>query len=314
MVKTPSASPQLVKSLPPLPNKLKILFQNINGWNSKKDALTHHYTQIDPDIILLAHTNIHPPKTLKLHPYTVYTHNTARVAAGVAILIKPNIKHSLINHTFRGDTIAINIDTSLGPINIATNYSPPGRHYIPIGDIHWLARHNTPTYILADLNAHHTAYDTSTNDYGRVLHNEWLRHGHLRRLGPAQGSFRTPRGNLTKPDIILGNRHCYHYSHCSTLPFNVSDHAPLCLEISARAIKIPSPEFELNAKANWDLYANILKEKVIPVNLNLRNNQEIYNYIQYLTESVQLAKNEAIPKSKFKYSTNRTTSSKFKRL
>ena len=302
------------KSLPP--HHLKIAFQNINGWNEdKKPALTQYFTQLNPDIILFAHTNIHANTApLKLHPYTVYMHNTDTQYSGVAILVKPNIKHCLVNHQFRGDTIAITVETSLGPINIATNYSPPRRQYIPIADINWLSRHRTPTYILADLNAHHRTFDTSTNDYGIVLYNEWLRHGNLRRIGPPTGTFRTPRGALTMPDIVLSNRHCYHFSHCSNLPFNVSDHAPLCLEISARAIKIPSPEFELNAKANWNRFENILKEKVTPINLNLRNNQENDNYIQTFTEIVHAAKKEAIPRSTFKYSTKLTTSRKFKRL
>ena len=241
-------------------------------------------------------------------------HNTATNASGVAILIKPNIKHSKITHPFRGDTLALKVETSLGPIIIATNYSPPGRRYIPIGDLNWLARHQTPCYLLADLNAHHMSFDTTTNDYGRVLHNEWLQHGHLKRLGPPSGTFRTPRGALTKPDIALGNKHLYHYSHCSNLPFNVSDHAPLCLEISARAIKIPSPEFELNAKANWNQFATILKEKIVPFNLNHKTTAENENYIKYVIQSVHTAKREAIPKSTFKYSSRFTTSNKFKRL
>ena len=42
------------------PHHLKIAFQNINGWNEdKKPALTQYFTQLNPDIILFAHTNIH---------------------------------------------------------------------------------------------------------------------------------------------------------------------------------------------------------------------------------------------------------------
>ena len=113
---------------------------------------------------------------------------------------------------------------------------------------------------------------------------------------------------------MLSNKHCYHYTHCTTLPFNVSDHAPICLEISARAIKIPCPEFELNAKANWNQYENILKTKIVPFNINLQETPANGNYINYFTESVHLAKQESIPKSKFRYSSYYKTSNKFKRL
>ena len=255
----------------PNPHKIKITFQNINGWIGKQHALKEIYTQANPDIILFAHTNIQSPTApIKIHPYITYMHNTARIGSGVAILIKPHITHSKISHTFLGETLAIQVETSLGPIIIATHYSPPARRYIPIADLNWLARHQTPVYLLGDLNARHTSYCTTTNNYGTVLHNEFLRHGRLQRIGPPAGTFRSNRGTLTKPDIALTNTHCYHYTHCSNLPFNVSDHAPFCLEISARAIRIPCPEFELNAKADWTQFENLLKSKIPPMNLNLK--------------------------------------------
>ena len=130
-------------------HKLKVIFQNINGWIQKKEALQQIYTELNPDIILFAHTNIAPPRRhIHIHPYISYMHNTANNASGVAILIKPNITHSKITHVFQGETIAIKIETTLGPIIIATNYSPPGRRYLPIVDINWLARHRTPVYLL----------------------------------------------------------------------------------------------------------------------------------------------------------------------
>ena len=81
--------------------------------------------------------------------------NTAQEYSGVAILIKKDIQHSLITRTFDGDTLAIQVETSLGPIILGTNYSPPGRGYVPIRDIMWFSRHRLPAYLLADLNAHH---------------------------------------------------------------------------------------------------------------------------------------------------------------
>ena len=138
--------------------------------------------------------------------------------------------------------------------------------------------------------------------------------GHLRRIGPPTGTFRTTRGNLTKTDLALVNKYCYHFHHCSSLPFNVSDHAPICLEISARAIKIPGPEFELNAKANWNLYQNQIKANLPPINLNLQNTPNNQTYIQTFTEAIHNAKQIAIPRSTFKYSSKLSTSQKFRRF
>ena len=118
------------------PLNLMILFQNINGWHCKKSNLRLDYEEIKPDIILLAHTNIHGTvQPIRLFPYTVYMHNTAQNFSGVAILIKRDINHSLINRKFDGDTLAIKVETSLGSIIVGTNYSPPSRGLIPIRDL-----------------------------------------------------------------------------------------------------------------------------------------------------------------------------------
>ena len=82
--------------------------------------------RINPDIVLLAHTGIYgdiPP--IYFYPYKVYHKNTAARFSGVAILIKPDISHRKIEQRFTGDTIAISVDTSMGPIIIGTNYTPP---------------------------------------------------------------------------------------------------------------------------------------------------------------------------------------------
>ena len=84
------------------------------------------------DVYLLAHTNIFPPyKNIKLLGYTSYCYNTAGYNSGVAILIKSDIQHSLINKTFDGDTLAITAETTTGPVVIGTNYSPLLVSYFP---------------------------------------------------------------------------------------------------------------------------------------------------------------------------------------
>ena len=167
----------------------------------------------------------------------------------MAILIKSDIQHSLINKTFDGDTLAITTETTTGPVIIGTNYSPPSRIIFPMRDIMWFARHRTSLYLLADLNAHHTTFDTFSNDYGKVLYNMWLEDGFLQRLGPDTGTHTSNAGNLSKPDIVLTNRQMYHFYHVSTLDRNVSDHAPMSLEISNKPIKIPAPLHEIYKKS-----------------------------------------------------------------
>ena len=149
---------------------------------------------------MLADTGIYAPlKNIKFLNHTVYAHNTAQNHSGVAILIRQDIQHSLIKRDFEGDTVAIKVETTTGPIIVATNYTPPSRIGVPIKDLTWFARHRTPVYLLADLNAHHSSYDTFTNPDGTIIYNRWLRDGFLNRLGPEIGTFTTQNGNVTKP-------------------------------------------------------------------------------------------------------------------
>ena len=86
----------------------------------------------NPDIILIAHTAHQPgaPKNdppIKFFPYKVMSLNTAGLYSGVAIMVKPHIKFSPINHKFESDTLAIKVETMTGPIILVVNYTPrPG--------------------------------------------------------------------------------------------------------------------------------------------------------------------------------------------
>ena len=158
----------------------------------------------------MADTSNYPPRPLiKFFPYSCYEYNTARVHSGVAILIKRHIKHYQIFYKFGSDTLAIKVETRSGPIILATNYTPPSRGALPDMDLRWISLNNCPTYILADLNAHHTSYDGYSEPRGEVLFRDFLVNGHLNFLGPEVGSYTTNRGGRTKPDIILGNNKCH---------------------------------------------------------------------------------------------------------
>ena len=167
---------------------------------------------------------------------------------------------------------------------------------------------------MADLNAHHISFDNFSNADGRILFNRWLNDGFLIRLGPDRGTFRAHNGNITKPDIILTNRHNYHNYVIETMTQNISDHAPMCLILSHKPIKIPTPEREILKKANWPLYTNIIKSKITPINLNNKSSQLIDFSLDTIANIVKNAQTRAIPKCKFKFSHKASNTPKFLRL
>ena len=117
----------------PLPTStIKVIYQNVCGWDTKASLLRRSFSAIDADVILLADTGLRNDNKMKFHPYISYQHSsTGQRYAGVGIFIKKNIQHSLVKRNFSHDTIAVQIETLTGPIIIATNYHRPSHTYLP---------------------------------------------------------------------------------------------------------------------------------------------------------------------------------------
>ena len=97
------------------------------------------------------------------------------------------------------------MNTSTGPINIATTYLPPPRRpYLPFPDFHRLATQGTPTYIIGDLNARHTVLNNNDcNNVGKAI-KRLIDNGKLYFQGPHFHTFFSSNHTST-PDIVLTN-------------------------------------------------------------------------------------------------------------
>ena len=104
---------------------------------------------IDPDIVLLNHTGLHP-KPIKLYGYnTRYTTGTPH--DGVAIMVKNTLKHTHITDWPSAHFLATKIHTQHGPFLVATIYCRPNTG-LPLTSLNTLFNHtNMPVYILASL-------------------------------------------------------------------------------------------------------------------------------------------------------------------
>ena len=115
---------------------LKIIQHNVLCWtNDRSIELSNYYCQENPDIILLNSTSVIDNSKIKIYNYNVIQKNILNErSAGVAIAIKKTIKYKTIDDC-NDDILGIELLTSKGPIIILTNYSPPMRNFIPIGEI-----------------------------------------------------------------------------------------------------------------------------------------------------------------------------------
>ena len=307
---------------PLIPDKtsvLKMTYQNIRGWATNKDI--HRETLIvgDPDIILLADTGMPDSKKIWITPYIPYQKNTSDPPkhSGAAILVNRGIQHRRVNHEFLHDTVAIEVETLTGPIIVATNYHPPSRNYLPMEDLDWLASHNLPVYLLADLSAHHRNFPfhaKTCNSKGLVLYEWWIKCGRLIRQGPDFPTITHPLSTGTAPDIILTNNRVYHNHHIKRMPHStVSDHSPVSMVVSTKPL-LKKVHCEDTDKADWESYTDQLKVASSVVNLRNSNSGEVVDCLKQVINDISSAKDNHIPKVKIRHRPFIAASPKFNRL
>lgn len=288
---------------------LKIVQHNILNWRTNKDSVMYNFSQINPDIILINSHGLKDSESLKIPGYKTYKVNSSgEINDGSAIAIKQHLHHKLFDD-FLTDFIAVQIETSLGPIIIATTYLPPRRPYLPFPDMHTLLSNTTPTYIIGDFNATHRCFgNNSSNTVGKSLA-ALIDQGHLQHLGPHFPTF-IRQNTATSPDKIFSNKH--HFLNTYMQPGNItsSDHLPIILTLSTKPIYIEQ-EARINTKhADWEAFRTTINESTHPINVNNITTDEIEDHLHSLILNIKNAMNTCIPththKKIFQLKTNNT--------
>ena len=279
---------------------VKIVQHNVAHWKPYRHHLSNTYKEIDPDIILLNSHGVKQQDTLKVYGYITYKINSSNEPNdGSAILIKTNIRHK-IKDDFLTDTLQITIETTLGPINLATTYLPPRRPYFPFPDFHVLASNHLPTYIIGDLNAKHQILGHKDNNtVGKGL-KRMLETRELSHLGPDFTTYISGNKHST-PDIILSNKNAFHNHIIKPGPVTPSDHIPIIFTITASAIRIPAPaRYNIN-KANWEAFEEKIRRNIgIAKPPDNATQPQIENSLSHWYDTIRKSMETCIPLSKHK--------------
>ena len=274
-------------------DSLTIIQHNVNQWKKKAFSLSTIYRSLDPDIILINDHSLLNSTPLKIYNYITYTSNKDNsLYRGTAIAVKYTLKHHIIDD-FETDLLAVKIETSLGPVTIASDYIPPSRTYFHMPDYAKLLNTPHPVYILGDLNARHQVLGhTSTNIVGDFLKmcfdQEKLKH-----LGPHFPTYVNSRF-ATSPDIVLSNYNTYHNIHLTPGPVTASDHIPIIAKISLSPIQIPIRPRPQLSKADWPKIKEELENIAIPTKENPTKN-DIDSYVKQWNEAMKRAMEKHTP-------------------
>ena len=280
--------------------RLKVVQHNVHTWGTRKFDLSNTYRHIDPDVILINSHGLRNDARLKIPGYRVHQQNISNeLHDGVAIAVKTRIQHK-VEDDFLSDTLAIEINTTDGPLTIATTYLPPRRPYIPHPDFLRLLRRQTPVLLAGDLNARHTTLGhATTNQVGRDLI-DYTRHQTALHLGPNFPTFFGPT-STSSPDIVLINRTNFYNHYLSPGPLTTSDHIPIIIDISTSPILIPTPRRYQYKSTDWEAFkSDPLLDMTDEADISRGSLREIDDAIGTWTNKVLTAMNLHIPTMTYK--------------
>lgn len=283
-------------------NTLTILQHNVLAWTQeRRQELSNTYLRLNPDIILINSTGITNDSLFKLFTYKTYHKNFARENhAGIAIAVRYNIKHKLINN-FIDDTLAIQVDTDIGPVIIATSYIPPRRNYLPVQDITSILRRPIPAYILGDLNLRHTLFGHNDNNNRGTAMADIVNQGRAVFWGPDFPTLRVGRG---KPDMIFTNTHANLNYLIEKGNLTTSDHLPIIFKISSRPIKIADREHYKTKRMDWLHFKNHIQNQYTTNPFIEQDNLsqfDINNSLSSWLNKIKTAREETVPKGKISF-------------
>ena len=280
--------------------RLRVVQHNVLTWDRRKYDLCNTYRQLAPDIILINGHGLTNERRIKIPGYRLYQQNFSGEAMdGVAIAVRASLHHR-VEDDFLSETLAVNMETTDGPMTIATSYLPPRRPYLPHPDFLRLLRRQHPIFIAGDLNARHpTLGHRTTNQIGRELTLYLQRHT-ARRIGPDFPTYYGPL-SATSPDIVLTNANNHLYTYISPGPLTTSDHIPLILDISTSPIVIPKPKSFSFHRTDWDAFrADDSLQMSDRPDVTHGALEEIDHAIDDWMSTVQDAANRHIPKTSFR--------------
>ena len=278
-------------------NYITILQHNTTSWTKNSSSHYNIYRAHDPDILLLNETGIKNEAPLHIFQYTCYKTNHANERNdGAIVAVKNSLKHKLLKID-SNNFICIRIETSFGPINVATTYLPPRRNDFPYIELLNLINRQEPTYIIGDFNANHPMFGNQTTNVKGLALVRMINSGVLQWHGPP---FKTWFGNrCSTPDIILSNNKTVHNMHIERGNPTINDHIPVIVNISTNPIAIPVAPRRHTAKTDWIRY----KEKLSgyePRNLKEASMIEIDEEISRVTKLIESAIEASTPLTQYR--------------
>jgi hypothetical protein len=232
------------------------------------------------DVMLISKTHFTKKSYIRIPQYTLYhtNHPAGTARGGTAIILKSSIQHHPLNPYNQAFLQATSVDVknTTGLLTISTVYLLP-KHTIHQDQLEEYCYTLGHRFIACgDYNAKHANWRSRlTSPSGRVLLRT-LESNNFRHLSSGEPTYwRTDLNKL--PDLmdfcVTKGIPCNFVDAKSYLELS-SDHSPVLVTRSTRAIlRIPQPRL-CNRKTDWDAFCHFLNEKLL-LNVPLKTDSDI---------------------------------------
>lgn len=275
---------------------------NILSWNCQSISNEAKLTQLrllltdyDIHVACLQETFLGDNSKVFVPNYKIYRRDRPTHGGGVAILVRSNIRHTLLKpHNTSIETVSVQLCTTGGNLIVTSAYSP---HFTPAfaTDLETLTEATVESIIIGDFNAKHTAWNCSTNNRaGKQLHD--FINSSVYTLINTDTPTHIPHSGHSPSiiDIAITN---------STAPINIcpidrliSDHYPILCKLDTRITTNVTSTFKYGS-ANWEEYRNFIDSDIINSTTHLNSSTEIDDAIDRLGRLILSAREVSVPKS-----------------
>lgn len=279
-------------------HQFSILQWNSNGLAHQKNELYAFLLTNHINILLISEAHLTPNSSFHITGYSTYhcDHPDGSAHAGSAILIKSDIKHTLLPPYQNNAIQATNISLLLNhiPTTISSAYFRPGIK-LNQDDLSLFFNSLGNHFLVGgDFNAKHPRWGFSLpNTRGRTLNNLII-NLNLKIISPTSPTY-WPTHNNRHPDVLdffittLPNH--IKYSITNSLDLS-SDHTPILLTLNDIPNIAKYNQTNATTKPNWKQFSQII-ENSITLKIPLKTPLDLDIAVQSLTTTIQNAARDA---------------------
>ena len=270
--------------------------------NSKKHELLQLLQSQKIPVALINETFLKEKHKFKVRNYQVYRHDRPdRRAGGTAILVHNSIQHTVLDNPalHRLESTAIGLNIGNKAITIISVYNPPSD--IDIDDIAELLRSSESVLIAGDFNAKHTTWNCrQTNTAGRKLLNYYNDGDEHFEIHPPDEPTHIPDAAGHQGDILdmAIAKNIPQQITVETIDDLGSDHLPIKITLAGTIMKAADRTCLNYEGANWQQFSEDVQNQTELGNLDTAD--QIENAVNKITNNIQTAMSNNIPKRKNK--------------